>query len=79
MAAEVEALACHRAVQFATEIGLQEVIFEGDAEVFIKMPQQNEFEFVLYGQIIEDINFSFSVKFSFLFSCKIVGISLPML
>ena len=70
MAAEVEALAWHRAVQFATEFGLQEVIFEGDAEVLIKMLQQNEFEFVPYGQIIEDINFSFSVKFSFLFSCK---------
>ena len=50
MAAEVEALAWHRAVQFATEIGLQEVIFEGDAEVLIKMLQQNEFEFVPYGQ-----------------------------
>ena len=50
MAAEVEALAWHRAVQFATEIGLQEAIFEGDAEVLIKMLQQNEFEFVPYGQ-----------------------------
>ena len=41
MAAEIEALAWHRAVQFATEIGLQEAIFEGDAEVLIKMLQQN--------------------------------------
>ncbi|KAK9984879.1 hypothetical protein SO802_034404 [Lithocarpus litseifolius] len=61
MAAELKPLACHRAVQFATEIGLQEVISEGDAEVLIKMLQQNEFKFVPYGQIIEDINFSFSV------------------
>ncbi|KAK9984878.1 hypothetical protein SO802_034403 [Lithocarpus litseifolius] len=43
MAAELKPLACHRAVQFATEIILQEVIFKGDAEVLIKMPQQNEF------------------------------------
>ena len=62
MGAELEPLACHRAVQFATEIVLQEVIFKGDAEVLIKMPQQNEFECVPYGQIIEDINFCFSVK-----------------
>ena len=34
--AEVEALACRRAVQFAIEIGLHEVIFEGDAAVVIK-------------------------------------------
>ena len=70
MGAELKPLACLRAVQFATEIGLQEVIFEGDAEVLIKMLQQNEFKFVPYGQIFEDINFSFSVKFSFLFSYK---------
>ena len=41
MAAELKPLAGHRAVQFATEIGLQEVIFEVDAEVLIKMLQQN--------------------------------------
>lgn len=34
--AEVEALACRRAVQFATEIGLHEGIFEGDAAVVIQ-------------------------------------------
>nr|POF20585.1 hypothetical protein CFP56_70894 [Quercus suber] len=33
MAAELKPLACHRAVQFATEIVLREVIFKGDAEV----------------------------------------------
>ena len=42
MAAELKPLARHRAVQFATEIVLQEVIFKGVAEVLIKMPQQNE-------------------------------------
>lgn len=34
--AEVEALACRRAVQFAIEIGLHKVIFEGDAAVVIQ-------------------------------------------
>ena len=28
---ELEALACHRAVQFAVELGLQDVVFEGDS------------------------------------------------
>lgn len=32
---EVEALACRRAVSFAIEIGLQEVVFEGDSETII--------------------------------------------
>ena len=34
--ADVEALACRRAVMFAVEIGLREVIFEGDAAVVIQ-------------------------------------------
>ena len=34
--ATVEALACRRAIQFAVEIGLHEVIFEGDATVVIQ-------------------------------------------
>ena len=36
MMAEVEALACHRAVEFPKEIWLSEVILEGDAEVIIQ-------------------------------------------
>ena len=32
---EVEALACRRAVSFAIEIGLLEVVFEGDSETII--------------------------------------------
>ena len=40
--ATMEALACRRAVLFAKEIGLSDVIFEGDsAEVIQAIPQEN--------------------------------------
>ncbi|XP_050249538.1 uncharacterized protein LOC126696853 isoform X2 [Quercus robur] len=39
MMAEVEALACHRAVEFPKKIQLSEVILEGDAEVIIQQLQ----------------------------------------
>ncbi|KAK9986753.1 hypothetical protein SO802_031704 [Lithocarpus litseifolius] len=34
--ADLEALACRRAILFATEIGLQDVVFKGDSEVIFK-------------------------------------------
>lgn len=42
--AELEALAYYRAVQFAMEIGIQQVIFEGNSAVVIKA--------ILEGQLI---------------------------
>ena len=36
LVAEVEAMACKRAVQFASKIGVQEVIFEGDSMIVIQ-------------------------------------------
>ena len=33
--ADLEALACRRAILFALELGLQDVVFEGDLEVII--------------------------------------------
>ena len=35
LVAELEALACLRAVQFASEIGLTRVVFEGDSAAMI--------------------------------------------
>ena len=53
--ATAEALACRRAVQFAAEIGLHEVTFEGDAAVVINAITAGATEHSSYGHIIEDI------------------------
>ena len=53
--AMVEALACQRAVQFAVEIGLYEVVFEGDAVVIINAIAQGSANQSLYGHIVDDI------------------------
>ena len=51
----VETLACRRAVQFAVEIGLHEVVFEGDAVVIINLIAQGLANQSLYGHIVDDI------------------------
>ena len=51
--AMVEALACRRAVQFAVEIGLQEVVFKGDAAVVINAIAQGSANQSLYGHIVD--------------------------
>ena len=51
----VEALACRRAVQFAVEIGLHEVIFEGDAAVVINAISKGLANQSLYGHIVDDV------------------------
>lgn len=53
--AMVEALACRWAVQFAIEIGLHEVIFEGDATVIINAISNGSANQSLYGHIVDDI------------------------
>ena len=55
LVATTEALACRRAVQFAAEIGLHEVTFEGDAAVVINAITAGATEHSSYGHIIEDI------------------------
>ena len=53
--ADMEALACQRAVQFVVDIGLQRVIFGGDLTMVISALNQGDAEFASYGNITEDI------------------------
>ena len=54
---ELEALACRRAVQFAKEIGLTQVIFEGDSLSIIQAILEGSLDALPYGNVIEDIRF----------------------
>ena len=49
------ALACLRAVQFASEIGLTRVVFEGDSAAVIDALRQGSGEFTYYGNVLDDI------------------------
>ena len=53
--AEVEALACRRAVLFAKELCLHEVLFEGDSQIVINALADGRAEQSIYGHIIGDI------------------------
>ena len=53
--AELEALACLRAVQFASEIGLTRVVFEGDFAAVITALRQGLGELTCYGNVLDDI------------------------
>ena len=53
--ADMEALACQKAIKFAAEIGLQRVIFEGDSAMVITALNQNNAGLSSYGVVIEDI------------------------
>ena len=50
----LEALACRRTIAFASEIGLQGVVFKGDAEIIIKSLISNEVCLAHFGHLIED-------------------------
>ena len=52
---ELEALVCWKAVEFAAEIGVQRVIFEGDSAMVINALNQNNAGLSSYGVVIEDI------------------------
>ena len=54
---ELEALACRRVVQFAKEIGLTQVIFEGDSLSVIQAILEGSLDALPYGNVIEDIHF----------------------
>ena len=53
--AVLEALACCRALLFAKEIGLRQVVFEGDSVVVIQAVIDSNSELTEYGHIVEDI------------------------
>ncbi|XP_075640575.1 uncharacterized protein LOC142612360 [Castanea sativa] len=53
--ADMEALACRKAVEFVAEIGVQRVIFEGDSAMVINALNQNNASLSSYGVVIEDI------------------------
>ena len=55
--ADLEALACKRAILFATEIGLQDVVFEGDSEVIFKLLTADQPCMSAFGHIIEESRF----------------------
>ena len=52
---ELEALACLRAVQFALEIGLTRVVFEGNSTAVIDALRQGSGELTCYGNVLDDI------------------------
>ncbi|XP_030967242.1 uncharacterized protein LOC115987783 [Quercus lobata] len=54
MAADLEALACRRAILFTLEIGLQDVVFEGDSEVIINHLKADQPCLTAFGHIIEE-------------------------
>ena len=52
---ELEALACQRAVQFALEIGLNQVVIEGDSITVIEALKNGSGQFASYGNVLDDI------------------------
>jgi len=53
--ADVEALTCHRAIRFASEIGLTRVVFECDSLVIINALTTESGELATYGVVLDDI------------------------
>ena len=52
---EVEALACRHAVSFVVDLGLQEIIFEGDSAIINQAINSGLSSPALYGHIVDDI------------------------
>ena len=79
--ADLEALACHKAVEFAAELGLQKVIFKGDSATVISALNQDNATLSSFGVVIDDICSQVLVFQSFAFnyvgrSCNCVADSL---
>ena len=52
---EVEALACRRALEFAVDIGITELVIEGDCAQVISTITSNQFSLSQLGHVFEDI------------------------
>ena len=52
--AALEALACRRSIVFASELGLQDVVFEGDLEVIFKLLTAELPCMAAFGHIIDE-------------------------
>lgn len=50
---DLEAMACRRAISFAIEIGLQDVVFEGDSKVIFKQLTADQPCMAAFGHIIK--------------------------
>ena len=59
--ADLEALACLKAVQFALEIGFTRVVFEGDSAVIINALLHSAGELASFGNILDDIRLHSSI------------------
>ena len=63
--AELEMVACQRAVQFALEIGLTQVVVKGDSIIVIEALKNGIGQFASYENILDDIQFQ-STCFQFI-------------
>lgn len=54
---EVEILAARRALEFALELGFENVVLEGDSEILMKALKQGSSNLAHYGHLIQDILF----------------------
>ena len=59
--ADLEALACLKAAQFALEIGLTRVVFEGDSAIIINALLHGTGELASFGNILDDIRLHSSI------------------
>lgn len=57
MVIEVEILAARRALEFALELGFENVVLEGDSEILMKALKQGSSNLADYGHLIQDILF----------------------
>ena len=75
---ELEALACRQAMLFAVELGLQDVVFEGDSLQVIQTLNLDGTDHLTYGHIFKDIRTQVAAlsSFEFIFNtrhCNIVA------